>query len=175
MAELVLQQRQFLVNLASTKGLHAAAKIIGVSRQAYAVMAAGLPAHKYMLAAVRARLEELGPGQPDVSGVSKDPPKVSENAPEANAREFEKKLTKSLRDRLPGDPRELDGCEDLRDVGHVVNTTLALQRSGPSDKYMVWCWGCGTMRHTSHVFQHEQRDPKLRRMYVRTKKGKDRE
>lgn len=49
-------QRQQLVELASHRGLLAAANVLGVSRQTYAVVAAGIPAHPAIVETVGTRL-----------------------------------------------------------------------------------------------------------------------
>lgn len=51
--------RLLMVDLAVDEGLLAAAKIIGVSRQTYAVIAAGIPVSRAIVIGVRARLAEL--------------------------------------------------------------------------------------------------------------------
>jgi len=50
---------------------------------------------------------------------------------------------------LKKDPRDLDGCEDLRDVGHII--------LGEESQPRVWCHACGRKRH--HTHKHKVRKP----------------
>jgi hypothetical protein len=54
------KEQQILVTLAEDVGLLAAADMFRISRQSYAVLAAGIRAQRSIVAAVAARLMELG-------------------------------------------------------------------------------------------------------------------
>ncbi len=55
-------QQQQLRALAEEHGLSEAAKLVGINRQTYAILAAGFPANGTTVLGVRARLEELSAG-----------------------------------------------------------------------------------------------------------------